>query len=784
MFREKYNLIYELQKKNEELKGKKKLSLIGQGDFAGGNNVMRGTMNIKHHTQHLTIDKPEFPFVYDGKENVTGEHSSYHNVADKPYKVIEICKKYDELMKGRSYFSLYFLYCKEDDSYIVIERKEVENLTENFGFDYNNDYLDSLEVGEEIPKGTMINTSTSYDEYGNVGIGVNGRIIHGIHPAVQDDAIIISKSFAKRMISNNITTKTIPIGESTILLNKYGRDGEYQGLPNIGDIITDNIICATRPIKENRMFSDLRDISLKHINDQLDQVFYGSGEVVDINVYCNNPDIKANKVNKQLIRYYNDAKWFYTKVYKICNKIIKSGSKNIDREIYRWKRKAMNYLDTQALWAFNDNVFSNIMVEIVMRKKEPIIVGRKIVGRHGNKTVSCSIWDDEEMPYLTTESYTDEYGVVHAKGVRERVDMIANPLAIVNRTIAMVMEEGSCTFILDRVRKHAATLDSIEEQKDFMFDVLRILNPKQTKDLEKLYESLSEREKKNFINDCISIDQNGLLVTSNGLYMRWEPFNDEWSLRDAIIEIYEKYGDIIKPYHVFMPKPKWGRDIYIGDDCVGYQYTMLLKQSGEKGFSVRSAGAISDESLPEKSHENKIGKNWHSEKPIRFGEYESPNFMIVTNPEDFALISALYRTSVDGRRFMYEAILSEDGEYNIPDNFTSRSSEILQVYLKSLGVRMETIIDESEYIGEAEHIDKEVQFDIGKVSIFCTVDEMYYLTKMHKVYQKYMKKHPGNIDDLDDVWEYILENLPFKKKELTDRIIDLFKDNLEAFSTF
>ena len=48
---------------------------------------------------------------------------------------------------------------------------------------------------------------------------------------------------------------------------------------------------------------------------------------------------------------------------------------------------------------------------------------------------------------------------------------------------------------------------------------------------------------------------------------------------------------------------------------------MLLKQSGEKGFSVRSAGAISDESLPEKSHDNKIGKLWHSEKPIRFGRF-------------------------------------------------------------------------------------------------------------------------------------------------------------------
>ena len=33
-----------------------------------------------------------------------------------------------------------------------------------------------------------------------------------------------------------------------------------------------------------------------------------------------------------------------------------------------------------AQWAFNDNNFSNLMVEILIRKKDPIKVGRKIVG--------------------------------------------------------------------------------------------------------------------------------------------------------------------------------------------------------------------------------------------------------------------------------------------------------------------------------------------------------------------------------------------------------------------
>lgn len=156
--------------------------------------------------------------------------------------------------------------------------------------------------------------------------------------------------------------------------------------------------------------------------------------------------------------------------------------------------------------------------------------------------------------------------------------------------------------------------------------------------------------------------------------------------------------------------------------------------------------------------------------------------MIITQPEDFALVTALYRSSIDGRRFMYEAILSEDGKYNIPAKFTSRSAEILQVYLKSLGVRMETIVDDDEFIGEPEDDVDVVAYTIRERVIFSTPNEMYYVKKLAKIYKRYMKDNPNSIDDLDEAWDYIMENLTFKKKFLTDNIINLFKNNIEAFS--
>lgn len=131
---------------------------------------------------------------------------------------------------------------------------------------------------------------------------------------------------------------------------------------------------------------------------------------------------------------------------------------------------------------------------------------------------------------------------------------------------------------------------------------------------------------------------------------------------------------------------------------------------------------------------------------------------------------------------MYEAIVSEDGEYNIPDNFTSRSAQILQVYLKSLGVRIETIIDESEYIGEPEHLNDTIEYEVGNTTIFCSTEEAYYLKKLHKIYKRYLKEHPNEIDDTEEVWDYIVNHLTFKKKHLTDDIIKMFKDNLANFA--
>lgn len=79
------------------------------------------------------------------------------------------------------------------------------------------------------------------------------------------------------------------------------------------------------------------------------------------------------------------------------------------------------------------------------------------------------------------------------------------------------------------------------------------------------------------------------------------------------------------------------------------------------------------------------------------GEFESLNFSIGVIPEDIALFHGLYRTSIKGRKDLMKVMFSDgDGVQKIDDSYTSRVAEIFNVYMKTLGIRVEFTDDDEE----------------------------------------------------------------------------------------
>jgi hypothetical protein len=206
---QKYSLTDELLKANEKYQGSAALLGMSVLTTPGYINSMRSVMFTAHLKQFLNLQNPEFPFVFTNAENVVGRHSSGYKKAKNKLKVYRKVAKYDEILDTPNIYKL-FVFDTEKKCYDVITRKSVEDLTEHFGFEYNNDVIDSFDEGDTINKGTVLYKSTSYDEDMNYAYGKNVTMMYTLDPYTSEDAAVVSRSLAESMTS--IETEVISIG--------------------------------------------------------------------------------------------------------------------------------------------------------------------------------------------------------------------------------------------------------------------------------------------------------------------------------------------------------------------------------------------------------------------------------------------------------------------------------------------------------------------------------------------------------------------------------------------
>ena len=145
---------------------------------------------------------------------------------------------------------------------------------------------------------------------------------------------------------------------------------------------------------------------------------------------------------------------------------------------------------------------------------------------------------------------------------------------------------------------------------------------------------------------------------------------------------------------------------------------------------------------------------------IRFGEYESLNFIIGMLPEDVAILHAFYRTSIEGRKDFLKLSTTDindvDSIMELKDSYTSRIGEILNVKFKNLGIRL-SFYDDEQLISAKNNIELRAHEYKGK-NILCT-DYQFYLMEM-----------------LDKIRDYILSEQPvISASELNERSIKILK---------
>lgn len=607
----------------------------------------------------------EKAIIETGYEIRFGDYSSSITRADADYQVIAKISKFSTNPNHH-----YWLILKDRNSnrLDVVERISYHHITESYGYLYNNEYMDSLTVGDTIPNNTIVQKSLAFDEYNNRKDGVNFNVVYMALDDNMEDSIIFSDVAASKLTSPLIKPVQIMINDNDIPLNIYGDDKTYKVIPDIGEDIKDaNLIALRKEKKEEAYYTQSVDRLRKIImSDDIKQVH---GKVIDIDIYCNNPDILDN-------HYYAQLKWYYNELQRMSSEIVKTvlpyASQNFElsyelQKLFANAKRVCNhdqYIDKRP--------FSNIILNVTVLEEKFMEAGDKASNRYGGKGVISDIWPQKFMPRFKGVSGDYEY-----------VDIIFNSSTMINRENVGQSFELSLTHIgneiLYRITSGKA---SLEEAYDMIYKYINLCSPEQAAYLEQSKMQMSREELMFFIES---------IIESGSIHLSMKPISDAMTI-DKLAQIYDQFPWVQQNQIEVALVGSNGQIRYIPARrpvVVGKQYIFRLKQFAEEKFSATSLSATNIRNENTKSRSRKDFRELYPNTPIRFGNMETNN-MVHADPDIIIANMMIHSLSPQGRRLVEQMYTGDPFNIDIKldSDSKNRSAEIANTYLKTIGRRI------------------------------------------------------------------------------------------------
>ena len=642
----------------EQMLGKG-LNIPNNATCSGSRKIMNGT----HQSHTLVLSHSELPYIGSGYENRFGEKSSSIIEAEGNLEVIAKIPKFKYAPDHHYYLIVRNI---DTDQIDVIERVSYKYKTEVYGYLHNNSVMDSYQPGSVIPKGTILRRSIGFDQFGNK---TNGRNINVAYMALDhnmEDSVVISERCAEMFAAPLIRSVKIIINENDIPLNIYGNDDVYKVFPDIGEDIKNGILMAyRREIRQESIYTQ----SVRHLQEIMmsDEKITLKGRVIDINIYCNNPEnIKHNAYNSQLNMYYTDRNRMNSEIISAIGPYITQGNLS-----YAAKKMFTICKDELNCKKFIDKkMFSNIIIEFFILEERNLAIGDKVADRYGGKGVISTILPTENMPKMING---------------DPIDMIKNASTMYNRENAGQIFEIEVNYIsmciLDRIRNNRSNYtpdDALQEILKFLY----IQSPKEAEYMERYTDTLDNQSLIAFLESILA---KKCIMVSN------DPISDTMTI-DKLGELYNAFPWIDKAYISVPIRDSNGNLRFVPTKrriIAAPQYCIRLKQFAEEKFSATS---LSSTNLKNENAKSKAYKNYreaNSNTPIKFGQMESGDLAHM-GTEYVVINLLLHSLSPRGRRLV-EQIATGD-PYNVDVKLDTksknRSVEILNARLKTMGYRI------------------------------------------------------------------------------------------------
>ncbi len=632
-------------------------------------NASRVEMHANHERQDEISRNSEPPLFGTANDNIIGMNSDCYTMVKDRVKVVYKFIKYKDHPNMH-----YFLLVQDSNGvYDIIERKEVEDLTEKYGFEYNNDVIDNLNVNDIIEPNTIVSRAVNIDENGNYLTGRNAYVLYICSTDSIEDSLGMREGFAKDFDSSKVTTVRVTVNSNDVMLNYYGDNDTYQGIPEIGQSIKEAIICATRRIDTKTYSYSMRKDKLRSLSGSDTTIYYLQAKdedtkVVDINVYCNRKleDIEDKVYNNQLKKLYKESLEFRTEICQVLGDIRDRGSE-YTRNFAKLLNESEQFINANNMWSYNKSgsKFDGFVVDITIRKEDHVDEGYKFTGRYGNKGVVGRLIPDDEMFYFYKPN-----------GEKVMIDLIIDELGKCGRINASQEDEITTNYIIrDVIWRHIAPEKDINKKIEILCDLISDLVPEF---LDTLKDVIEHTDKVEFFN----------YIEENSLKIIVDPFYNNLNL-DVYQKVINKYG--VKKTDVYVKR--FGREIKLENALVtGQEYILKLKHTPEEKASFRGLGGIDSKDLPNQSNERKENKVLFSAAAIKPGEYGFQNMAICNDYDAVYKFNMINNSSFDARRRVATVLEEDDvletGMYvtGVKDIDTNRNAEILQIKNLALGL--------------------------------------------------------------------------------------------------
>lgn len=588
-------------------------------------------------------------------------------------------------------------YDKRRDYYDIVKRVEATNLGESYGFRHNNDFIDSLEIGDPVKSGDVYYKSTGYDDEMNYGYGKNFNKMYTLNLRNLEDSITVTDDVA--LDSNKVVEIEAILPDNMAPLNLHGDENEYKSFPNVGEMTKEGIVFGTRLTAEKWDIIKMTNSKLREVMDgDVVSVTYQDYKVIDIEIFANStPDkLPKKKAYNQIREEYENIMRYRKELQKALINVTESGS-DYSTELSDELMNLNEYLDeTQPLGDANNKILSKYIIKFTLIHRDHIVIGSKLIGRYGDKGIVGYIENPDEATYF-----------INARGIEEKVQVKFDGLGVLGRLIPGAPYELEINWMVGQY------LDRVyDDRKEYIrrcVEVLSILNPEQAEEFVNFYNSYDKKGKKLIYK---SIQKEGLPIFIS-------------PSKGVNLVQYEALVDLIQPkkYKLYKYAEDGTKRYYHREMIVGKSYVIILKHTPYSKFSMRSRGSVNPRnSTPTRSNKHLKGQLMYSDTACRIGEMETTILLYCNQPDAVIFLMSIYSHSIENRKqsahYLYENPLGS-GEEMILSEYRNKNIDIMNNQMNSIGLNLKyTFETPKEYAQRVIYMEKklkEIEDDENKV---------------------------------------------------------------------